>query len=119
MFDSHRVAFATFRLLVCVAVFVCWVPEAQAGAVVLRGGDVLHGEVNEDGAYVTVEHPVLGRLVLPRDQVTAVHADTPPPAPSAMIHAVDQALSTNDLPGTRPAGETEAFLVAGEAAASP
>jgi len=80
-----------------------WSPAAEAGAVILRNGDVLHGVVTEAEGRVVVEHAVLGRVVLSPGDCSEVHPDGPLRTHTEtetirVRRAVDQALSMAVVP---------------------
>ena len=57
---------------------------AHADRVELTNGDVLIGEITaREDASVTLDHPVLGEIVLPRDKIASVSVDGTTPAEQA------------------------------------
>ena len=59
--------------------------NAHAETVKLATGDFITGEpVAEDESSVTLEHPILGRVVIPRDQIEAILEDQPEIANTSM-----------------------------------
>lgn len=66
----------TWRAAWFLAIFILAGPAVlaqRADSVTLRNGDVLTGQIQElTDDHVTLEHPVLGRLVIPRVQVSEI-----------------------------------------------
>lgn len=70
----------------------------EADRVALTSGDVLSGRVVlQTEESVTIAHPVLGELVIPRDQVAAMTLAPAPAADSGVVEAapVDQVAAVN------------------------
>lgn len=102
-----RIRIATACAWPAWAALVCG-STSHADTVELVTGDVLHGTVAEQSdSTVVLEHPVLGKVTLPADQVKAVTLDgdetddtqAPPPEPAPVVEEKPHPLSQRLLPG--------------------
>ena len=86
-------SFATAAALVAVAA------ATSAATLTLNNGDRLSGEiVAESDTAVTLSHPVLGQIAIPRDQLTDLQADLMDDAPLEPVDVMAQ--SDNGFLGT-------------------
>ncbi|MDF1701653.1 MAG: DUF481 domain-containing protein [Planctomycetota bacterium] len=71
-----------------VAMALTWAAtSAHADSITLTNGDVLRGEVRDSGDFLVIDHPVLGRLQIPRSDVEAFdmpHGPAPAPGPATI-----------------------------------
>ncbi|UCD74107.1 MAG: DUF481 domain-containing protein [Phycisphaerales bacterium] len=104
------------RWLVIVLTFVCGLSQAiLAEEITLTTGEVLQATVVElSMEAVTVDHPVLGRLVIPRDAVRAVDGQPLEPAQVSGVQADESAREVeagspqaSDAPPAAPAERPE------------
>lgn len=80
---SHRLIAG---LLVVTALMMASAP-AHADSITLTNGDVLRGEVRDSGDFLVIDHPVLGRLQIPRSDVEAFdmpRGPAPVPGPATI-----------------------------------
>jgi len=69
-------AVTTSRLVVALALLCTFTAPVAAGTVTLVNGDRLSGTiVTEDAESVTLQHPVLGEITLPRSEISQLETD--------------------------------------------
>jgi len=69
------------------ALWIAGAVDARADKVTLTNGDVLHGEVREEGGRVRIRHAILGDLDLAKSDVMWITKEGEPPPPAAATSA--------------------------------
>jgi len=96
---------ARWAWLVCVVVVTGLVAAnpALADEVTLKNGDVLHGDVRQEGSRVKVQSPVLGELDLDQADVLKItRAASPEPKPEPVPAAVVASTARRVVPSCAP-----------------